>query len=134
MIELKTGGETWDLYPGTKIKFRFNHMAFNSTQTGSYSLPFRLPASPQNTKLIGFANLDHNTQQNTTVVTCDLYIASNYFFSGLLYVTEIDSSSNDLEVDLAIDTGPFARKLSNLTLKSSELNHNIYNLDSSGNC
>lgn len=117
-----------DLYPNTRVKIRFNNPAFDSKlQTGSYILPFSLPATPNNMEKLYYINLATSRGQIQKKYECLLYIAGLYFASGILYVNSYSRDAQgaySFSCDFSLDTGVFSNKLGDLKLP--QLPHNTY--------
>jgi hypothetical protein len=74
-IGIKINGEYLDLFPGTMLELEENNpfLQLENEILGQYSLPFTVPTSEQNTKLLGFANI-LQARKSTEGIPAILYV------------------------------------------------------------
>lgn len=101
-LQIKISNESLDLYPKTKAKFNYKNPAFGIQK--ATSLPFTVPKSPKNIRLLG--NVDRlDSIQPQDIEDCSLWLGGIPYDYGKIKVKsssdksiEIQFVANDLDV------------------------------------
>lgn len=125
MLKFTISDQEVELYANTRIKVRFNNPAFDDKlQTGSYTLPFNIPASPANQKTFSFLN-QPSSRVGAEGVEAKMWLGGMVFARGIWYVNSC--SATEYGCDFALDTGAFTNILGDTTLQG--LDHDTISLE-----
>lgn len=96
MLGISINGEFLDLSPGTTAQIERTSPFFNSDDLAEeYSLPFTIPYTPKNARLLGFPN-HYYTRRFKNKIPAKLYDNNNFAYGGMLVVESAGLNVNDV--------------------------------------
>jgi hypothetical protein len=122
MIGLRTfEGDAFDVFPDATLSIEQNNpLLADSDNNGAYALPFTIPRSPANQRILDFPELLDNARgQARSLERVDVFDAGRHLLSGTLRLLRITSTSYELTLSYgasAVMTKLKAVKLRALTL------------------
>lgn len=83
MIDLRINNQSLDLYPDTSISMEENSSVFSSdVMPGSFSMPFTIPASANNSRLLGFPEMLNLKDKPKLRYAAELIVEGVPYLSG----------------------------------------------------
>ena len=131
MISVKIFGQDLDLYQNTQISYVLNNPAFVGGDinkfNGSYSLPFSIPLTPKNRRILNYPDLIENNLNLISDEPCHISFDRKPIFSGLATVKTPSNSRSKKSVKLYVVQDDF-KDLKSKTLRDLDLG--IHEFDS----
>lgn len=95
-------GDTWlDLEVGTKIKLQLSNPLINrANMFGEYSLPFKLPSSPTNLRVLNYGAIANSASELNKSFEALLYVDGTFFSKGILKVNSYGKPYTDVNLTL----------------------------------
>lgn len=119
-LELIVSGESLDLAPGTSISMVFNNSLLDSdVLQGSYSLPFNLPDTPKNRRILNFPAVIESLSDLETKYDCQLRYEV-ISINAEMRIREVKDTGG-FSVNLLTDIGSVAEKLKSTKLNQLDL-------------
>jgi len=117
MLNIKVENTNLDLLPNTTLSFTINSTIWDFNKiTGSYILPFQLPLTPLNQRLLNFPfNPEVESQED---YNCEIYVKGIFFKEGKLSIEE--ANNNKIKASILINISKISeyadKKLSELDI------------------
>lgn len=103
-IELYINKQKVDLKSQDSLGLRINNVIFDptkvSTTSGEYSYSFRIPSTPNNNKIFGYANVLSKTNKFQARYNAKVYVDGNIIFDGSITVRKYNASEKEYECNL----------------------------------
>lgn len=103
-IELYINKELIELESQESLGIRINNVLFNPTKTtttqAEYSFSFQIPSTPNNDKILNYANVLSKTNKFHARYSSQLYADGNLIFDGSLTVQKYDASNKEYTCNL----------------------------------
>ena len=103
-IELYVDKQQVELKSQDSLGLRINNVLFDPTKvvttTGEYSYSFKIPATPNNNKIFGHANVLSKTNKFQARYNAQVYVDGNIIFDGSLTVRKFNAKDKEYECNL----------------------------------
>lgn len=103
-IELFVHGELLELESQDSLNLRLNSVLFDPTKTvtkqGEYSYSFDIPSTPNNDRILGYANTLSKINKFHTRYNAEVYADGTLLFEGSLTIRKYDGASKMYECNL----------------------------------